>query len=679
MCVRILRRHADRLGYTRNFTIYDDKDSKQIIKRILSAMNLDLKKYPINRFSSAIDSAKNNGWLPERYAKEVSGYEGSINAEVYDRYQKELVASDAMDFGDLLVNAHRLFKQHVDVLKLYQDTIQYVLVDEFQDTNEIQYELMRNLAAPQENLFVVGDDDQSIYAFRGATIANILNFEKDFPNAKVVTLDQNYRSTQSILELAHSVIAKNTKRKPKKLWSDSEQGSPIYSYVGEDEGDEASFVARQVVDLKRNGTSYDDIAIFYRTNAQSRALEEAFMDRGIPYKIFGGLKFYDRKEIKDILAYLRVVVSDADNQAFVRTLNNPPRGIGAKALQGIVDIAKAEQVPLWTAACEFAPRNKNVAGYVALIKELRAALVTESLSALIGKIIDSSGYLKRLSDDKDPTALSRKENLKELQAIALTMENIDSDRLSVVQQFLDRVALSSSADIVEDQQEGGDSSTVSLMTVHLAKGLEFPFVFFTGIEEGLVPHSRSMNSPADIEEERRLCYVGITRAMRRLYLTRARKRGMFSAGDGFGLNGRFREPSRFVFDMPQESLESLGGDFMSSSPFDENTSDDFGFEPVGWARPKKAPRTLGQKLALANSLVSSADSLLKSTPARAQAPLTEITPGVEVLHPTFGKGTVNEVLLAQDGELARSKVSITFAEDTTTRKLVLGKARLSLA
>lgn len=685
MCVRILRRHADRLDYTTSFTIYDDADSKQVIKRLLADMQLDVKKYPINRFRHVIDQAKNQNISAEEYAKNVKGHEASINAEVYDRYQKELRLADAMDFGDLLVNTLKLFKKNTDVLRLYQDMLSFVLVDEFQDTNTIQYDLIKLLSAPQNNLLVVGDDDQSIYAFRGATVANILNFEKDFPQAKTVTLDQNYRSTQSILEVAHHVIARNTKRKKKKLWTDAPPGAPIYSFVGEEESDEAAFVARQIIDLQKNGKSLDSIAIFYRTNAQSRALEEALMDRGIAYKIFGGLKFYDRKEIKDILAYLRMLVSDTDNQAFIRTLNNPTRGIGTKAFQDIVILAKESDQSLWQAACQYAADNKKVAGYVILIEEFRELLGQKSLGELIGIILERSGYMARLKD-ADPATLSRKENLKELQAIALSMELVERDGDKVLQAFLDRVALSSSADLPQDEHESEQTGSVSLMTLHLAKGLEYANVFFTGLEEGLLPHSRSMQSPADIEEERRLCYVGITRAMERLYLTRARKRGMFSAGgESPGLQGRFREPSRFIFDVPEEYVESLGGDFRNAVTYDLNGSDDYAFEPeesfTTWQSRKKdkKSRSIKEKLAFASNLIASADSLIGSGQARAQANLADIMPGVEVIHPTFGHGVVEALYPASSGEPGKSKVEITFTEDSQTKKLILGRARLSLA
>ena len=559
--LRILRRHAHLIGYSDGFVVYDDGDSQALMKNILKEMGVDLKQYKPKYFLSIIDRAKNRMQTAEEFAKEAEGYKGNLAADVYIAYQQALFKANAMDFGDLLLNAVKLLKQEKGILRLYQETLQYVLVDEFQDTNEVQYTLTRLLTAHHRNLLVVGDDDQSIYAFRGATVQNILNFEKDFQDAKVIKLEQNYRSTSNILNAAHAVIEKNRSRKDKKLWTSAECGDLIIDYTAANEGDEAHFLSSEIAQLQNKNVSLNDIAVFYRTNAQSRAIEEEFMRSGLPYRIFGGLKFYERKEIKDIIAYLRIVTNESDNQALLRTINTPPRGIGQQSIKNIERLASDKSINLLDACRIFAQKNKNVARYVSLIEELQTHSRRLSLSKLIHKILELSEYQARLKAISDPTSESRLENLKELAGFAAQLEGQGETPLQVLQYFLDRIALTAGSD-----DTPGNSShhtdithreTISLMTLHLAKGLEFPFVFLTGTEKGLLPHYHSLNDTESIEEERRLCYVGMTRAMKKLYLTRAMARSMFSSGESFGEGGYYRETSPFMFDIPPTLLERV--------------------------------------------------------------------------------------------------------------------------
>ena len=603
--VRMLRHHAHLLGYQNDFSIYDEQDSRSAIKRILKERHISEKEYPLDLFLRGIDRAKNAYISPAKLAQEAATPEAELVAEVYDLYQRALLAANAMDFVDLLVNCTRLLLEFPPVLAFYRDLFHFILVDEFQDTNKIQYLLIKLLGKPRNNVLVVGDDDQSIYSFRGASVENIFQFEKDFPNTKIVTLEQNYRSTESILEAAHAIISKNVERKPKKLWTSSKERSPIFTYVGYDEGDEARFVAAQIAELLKAGRGAEEIAVFYRTNAQSRALEEALMDLGIPYRIYGGLKFYERKEIKDIIGYLRLVVNSSDAEAFLRVINTPARGIGAQTVKVIADHCRSANVSLWEACSEVGKRNAKVQNFVTLLTTLRKLAETATLAELIRAVVDKTGYAKKLEESKDITAESRLDNIKELQAIGLTLQGAGATPWESLKLFLERTSLCSSGDLPSGEsknsaplvealaaapekqppslsqsrgkgqaQEETLPPAISLMTLHLAKGLEFPLVFFTGIEEGLVPHYRSIGDPVAVEEERRLCYVGVTRAMQTLYLSRATKRGMFAVSDEMGISSRFRRPSRFLLDIPQTFLQAKGGgDICCSSSLwgDEDT------------------------------------------------------------------------------------------------------------
>lgn len=707
--LRMLRRHAQLLSYTNDFVVYDEQDSKNVLKQVIKDLGIDEKRFPPQLFSRYIDQCKNAFILPEEAHKRANDFAARQQAEVYERYQRDLLRANAMDFGDLLVNIVLILTKFPDILELYRRHLQFILVDEFQDTNKVQYMFVRLISEPRRNLLVVGDDDQSIYAFRGATIKNILEFERDFPNTKVVKLEQNYRSTAHILSAAHAVIEKNKSRKQKKLWTDQGEGQRIIAHLANDESEEAEFIVRQISARAHAGLPYSKMAIFYRTNAQSRAIEEALVSAGIPYKIYGGLKFYDRKEIKDIIAYLRILVNEQDNVAFARTLNTPPRGIGAQTFQIISDEAAGLSVPLLQAARKVGQKNKAVAGYLNLLDELKTTAQKAPLSELIQDVITKSEYGPKLKTLKDPSSESRLENLQELVAIGRSMEQSAESPFETLRLFLDRVSLTSSSDLPTESQANENLSsaqkpeTVSLMTLHIAKGLEFPLVFLTGMEEGLLPHYRSILDPIAVEEERRLCYVGITRAMEQLFLTRARQRGMFSAGEGFGVSGMLREASRFVHDIPAENIESFGSDFLANESsvsrfrFDDD-EDEYvpqfsreraqrsatpqrGFVAQRGGAGAAAPR---RTIPPPQALLKTADQLKEEkphadwSPGLPEATPDKLAPGVGVVHPTFGKGVVEFVDGNNETNPAKLKIGVKFSGSDEVRKLVFKFAKLSV-
>ena len=693
--LRMLRHNAHLLSYTNQFVVYDDQDTKGVLKQIIKELNINEDRYPLDGFSRAIDRWKNNFVLPAEAGKKTFSVENDLQAQVYARYQELLLAANAMDFGDLLVNAVRVLREFPDVLDYYRRTLHYILVDEFQDTNKVQYMFIRLLAEPRRNLFVVGDDDQSIYGFRGATISNILEFEKDFPATQVVKLEQNYRSTGVILEAAHAVIEKNKSRKAKKLWTSGDKGEKIRTFIGYDENMEAEFIASEIKKLVSNGHKHSQIAVLYRTNAQTRALEESLVRAKVPYKIYGGLKFFDRKEVKDILAYLRLLVNPADNQAFQRVVNTPPRGIGAQAIQAIAEESRRTATPFLNGAVTVAESNKSVKKFVELIVELKAAAKQMRLGQLIGFIVERTEYGPRLALMKDPAAQSRIENLQELESLGRTMEREGHDREEDIKDFLDRISLTSSADLPAEEsgahkpQEKPD--TVSLMTLHLAKGLEFPVVFLSGLEEGLLPHYRSIDDPGAIEEERRLCYVGITRAMQVLYMTRAYYRGMFASGG----SGGARIVSRFAKDVSGTSMtavgteRSQGASFLEGYPrfsFEDEDAEDEGMSSwkrkQGFARKADRPEPrAAMSLDQIRSMLAPADAMAKQpeTPAeyfdKEPAALEQLAAGVRVIHPTFGSGVVEGV----NGSGTSATVAIKFDTFEESKKLVYRFAKLVLA
>ncbi|MFC5773980.1 DNA helicase PcrA [Ectobacillus antri] len=554
MCVRILRRDIDRIGISRNFTILDDSDQMSVVKNILKDRNVDPKKFEPRALLGAISSAKNELITPEQYTKEASPdpYEKMVS-DVYTEYQKRLRKNNALDFDDLIMTTIHLFERVPEVLEFYQRKFQYIHVDEYQDTNRAQYLLVKMIAARFQNLCVVGDSDQSIYRWRGADITNILSFEKDYPNATVIMLEQNYRSTKNILQAANTVINNNVNRKPKNLWTDNEQGSPISYYRAVTEQDEAYFVAKKIRDDIQNGKrSYKDFAVLYRTNAQSRVVEEVFLKSNIPYKIVGGIKFYDRKEIKDILAYLRLIANPQDEISFSRIINVPKRGIGASSIDKIINYGTVNDLPLSDVLeqIDFVGLSSKITKAVGEFHRHMKSWVQQqeylSVTELVEEVLEKTGYRDMLKNERSLEAQARLENLEEFLSVTQNFEAQSEDKSLVA--FLTDLALV--ADIDRVDEEPGSQEEVILMTMHSAKGLEFPVVFIVGMEEGIFPHLRSLMDENEMEEERRLAYVGVTRAEQELYITNAQMRTLYGRTS-------MNPESRFIGEIPQELIQPL--------------------------------------------------------------------------------------------------------------------------
>lgn len=548
-CARFLRFEIEALGiYKKNFVIYDTADAQTLIKNCLKELNLDEKQYAPYAVQSTISNAKNMMLSPEEFARDAGDFFARKVAEIYDVYQQHLLENNALDFDDLLMLAVKVLKEHSDVREKYQDRFQYILVDEYQDTNGAQYQLTTLLAGKYRNLCVVGDADQSIYGWRGADIRNIMDFEKDYPEAAVIKLEQNYRSTKTILNAANSVIEHNIDRKPKELWTNNPQGEKIIHYTASDERDEADFITREVVKQKTLfNASYGDMAVLYRTNAQSRALEEGFMHAGVPYTMVGGLKFYDRKEIKDILAYLRLIYNPEDTVSLMRIINVPKRSLGAVTMNKLAEFADMYNMNLFDAVsapetAPITPKAKHaLTAFAEFIMEMSNLSMQISVHELIEKVMEKSGYVAELEKENKIENQTRLENMQEFLSVAKNFEATSEE--PTLENFLSTVSLVSDIDNADIE---GDS--VTLMTMHSAKGLEFPIVFLAGMEEGLFPHARTLMNEAEIEEERRTCYVGITRAERKLYITNAQRRMIFGRGVSY-------EPSRFISEIPVQYLE----------------------------------------------------------------------------------------------------------------------------
>ncbi len=552
-CVRILRREVTQIGYEPNFAIYDSDDSLALVKRVLRLLNVDEKSWPPRGVRASIDRLKNRGMLPADLAAEGS-LQTKRMREIYQRYQMELRRSNALDFGDLILLTARLFENHPDVLANYQQRWKFVLVDEYQDTNPIQYRLLRLLTASHRNLCVVGDEDQSIYRFREADIRNILDFEKDFPGAHVVRLEQNYRSTQPILSAASAVVANNVERKGKRLYTEKGGGELVRFYEASDERGEAAFVVGELLRLRDSRQSLGSSAIFYRTHAQSRPLEEELLKYNLPYVVVGGTRFYDRAEVKDALAYLRALRNPADTESLLRIVNTPARGIGRATIERVMAAAEEADTTFWDALARGlgglpAAAQKRVAEFVALMQEFARTLTGDSVAQPLAALLDRTGYLRALEAENTIEAEARLENLKELLAAVEEFERANRDTRDtgdesrdLVDLFLEQVTLLSEADSVNSATD-----RVPLMTAHVAKGLEFKHVFVVGLEEGIFPHFASLEDPAAIEEERRLCYVAMTRAMERLTLCNATLRRMHGAT-------RYNAPSRFLAEIPDELI-----------------------------------------------------------------------------------------------------------------------------
>ncbi|MFB5472188.1 DNA helicase PcrA [Enterococcus faecium] len=561
MCVRILRRDVDFIGYNRNFTIIDSSEQLTLMKRILKELNIDPKKYDPRSILGTISQAKNSLQTPQDFAKMQGSYYEEIAAKCYAAYQKELQYNQCMDFDDLIMNTIRLFEEHPDSLTYYQNKFHYIHVDEYQDTNHAQYTLVNLLAGRFRNLCVVGDADQSIYGWRGADMQNILDFEKDYPDAAVILLEQNYRSTKNILSAANQVIENNSNRKPKNLWTENKEGNKITYYRADNERDETRFIVdRMQEEIRSNHRNYGDFAILYRTNAQSRVMEETLLKANIPYKMVGGHKFYDRKEIKDILSYLNVLANPQDSISFERIVNSPKRGIGPGSIEKLRSFASLHEWPLLEAAQNVDLANiggkagQQLGAFGEMIQEVTQMIQYLTVTELTKEVLDRSGYLEDLKIQNTLEAQARIENLEEFLTVTQEFdkqfeqqneEDADApeEKLTV---FLNDLALVSDIDNLEE-----DASQVTLMTLHAAKGLEFPVVFLIGLEEGVFPLSRALMEESELEEERRLAYVGITRAEEALYLTNAFSRTLYG-------RTQYNRPSRFVEEIDQELLEIEG-------------------------------------------------------------------------------------------------------------------------
>ncbi|XJZ27643.1 DNA helicase PcrA [Bacillota bacterium Lsc_1132] len=563
MCVRILRRDIDRIGFNRNFTILDTTDQLSVIKGILKDKNIDSKKFDPRALLGSISSAKNELITTDEYAKMAGGYFEQVVSDVYEEYQKRLRKNQALDFDDLIMTTIHLFQRVPEVLEYYQRKFQYIHVDEYQDSNKAQYLLVKLLASRFRNLCVVGDSDQSIYRWRGADISNILSFEKDYPNATVIFLEQNYRSTKRILLAANKVIEHNMNRKAKNLWTENPEGNKIVYYRADSEQGEAQFVAGKIKELTRDDQyKLSDIAILYRTNAQSRVMEEVLLKSNISYSIVGGTKFYDRKEIKDMLAYLRLISNPDDDISLQRIINVPKRGIGSSSLDKIASFAALHDLSLYKALesielIDLSPKiTKAAIEFRDLIKNYTNMQEFLSVTELVEEVLEKSGYREMLQAEKSLEAQSRLENLDELLSVTKSFEDSSEDKTLVA--FLTDLALVADIDSMDNEDEKDDS--IVLMTLHSAKGLEFPVVFLIGMEEGVFPHSRSLMEEAEMEEERRLAYVGITRAEKNLFLTNAQMRTLFGRTS-------MNPASRFITEIPEDLLEDVQKANKAAAPF----------------------------------------------------------------------------------------------------------------
>jgi DNA helicase II / ATP-dependent DNA helicase PcrA len=661
-CVRILRREASRFGYPSNFSIYDSADSQRLMALVCRELELDARQYPPKAMAAQVSNLKNELEDYESFASRARGPREKALAEAYSEYQRRLVAAGAMDFDDLIMVTVNLFQAFPEVAAAYRRRFRHVLVDEYQDTNHAQYVLVRELVSGGGSLFsdgtdggststatdsdpgegpselcVVGDADQSIYAFRGATIRNISEFEQDYPNATVILLEQNYRSTQNILAAANAVVSRNSGRKPKNLWSDAGDGPPIVGYVANNEHDEAAFVAEEVDRLNDEGLAVPgQVAVFYRTNAQSRVFEEIFIRVGLPYRVVGGVRFYERREVRDLLAYLRLIANPADEVSLRRVLNVPKRGIGERAEEYVAGYASRERISFAQALKApsevpgLAVRSAAaIAGFNALVDDLREQAATGGpVAELVEAVLDRTGYQAALEASEDLQDVTRVENLQEMVSVAREFDGSTPD--GTLADFLERVALVADADEIPDGEEHG--GMVTLMTLHTAKGLEFPVVFLTGMEEEVFPHQRSLTNPRELEEERRLAYVGITRAEQRLYLTRAASRNWWG-------RPAFHSPSRFLSEIPASLIE--------------------------WKRDAAA-------VAAAST---SASARLASRPgvnAVGNRAVPALTPGDRVNHDKFGLGTV----VSADGYGDSAEAKIDFGGDYGVKHLVLRYAPL---
>ena len=633
-CVRILRNHGDRLGYPRSFTIYDQADAVRLVGYVERDLGIDTKRLPPRSVHNQISAAKNEMISAADLAERAMVITERKVAEVYAEYQARLLKAGAMDFDDLLLRAVELFQKNPDVLGQYQRRFEHVLVDEYQDTNRVQNELVLMLGDQHHNVFVVGDQDQSVYRFRGADIRNILQFEEAFPDCTVIVLDQNYRSSQKILDAANTVIANNPNRKPKELWSDKGDGVAIVRYHADDEGDESQWVTSQLHHLHDDlHYRWGDCAIFYRTNAQSRVMEEQLMRVGIPYQVIGGTRFYDRREVKDAVAYLRVVVNPDDEVSLKRILNVPKRGIGDGSVGKLDAWARAKGLPFIGALRRYDDAGvsgraaKGIEAFLALFDDLQEMAEAEGTGPadLLEAILDRSGYLAELEAERSIEAEGRHENLSELVGSAREFETTDA--------FLEQISLVADVDSLDEE----DSSVV-LMTLHSAKGLEYPAVFIIGMEDGVFPHLRALTEPDELEEERRLAYVGLTRAMERLHLSHAWARTLYGAT-------QYNPPSRFLDEIPEHLVEEIQGERRAMRSRRSGSGDRPWTGTGGWASRSAEHR---------ERVVDAA--LKPRAPEPSGADQLGLKAGDDVRHNSFGEG----VILSVRGEGAKAEAVVNF-------------------
>ena len=660
ICVRILRKYIDRLGFTSSFVIFDTTDQKALIKQIIKGQELDDKIFTDKSIQYEISNAKNEMLEPAAYTAKAHGdFRKEKIAEIYKIYQKRLQENNAIDFDDIINFVIKIMMENPDVLEYYSEKFKYVLVDEYQDTNKAQFTLVSLLACKYGNITVVGDNDQGIYSFRGADISNILNFEKDFPGTKIIKLEQNYRCTGNILNAANSVIKNNETKYEKKLWTKNENGELPEVFRGEDEYGEANFVVKKIISLK--STEYyknSDFAILYRTNSQSRVLEQVLVREQIPYKVIGGLKFFERKEIKDALSYLRLIQNTNDNLSLSRIINEPKRGVGNTSLANIEEIAINEGTSMFDIikrADEYGLTRvyANTREFVDCIEKLRAEKENLSISELLSNTLKETGYLQALQNedklDEKLKAESRIDNLDQLLTMAEEFEDEMAD--AGLEEFLEDVALSSDIDNLEEGEE-----TVTLMTLHSAKGLEFPVVFLVGMEEGLFPSYKSISEPNELEEERRLCYVGITRAKERLFMTCSRMRTTYGSTT-------VNQPSRFIKEIPSEYLEGKDDVLEENNSRFEEQERFADYSRLDWSYGNTRKKSLYKENPIKSYKVGdpedigvsatstfqfrSADSFLKSLNNKATAAreidLSAYNAGVKVFHKKFGEGVISKV------------------------------------
>lgn len=640
ICVKILRRFIDRIGFDHSFVIFDTSDQRTLIKECLKDLKIDDKMFTDRIVQFEISNAKNDMKEPEEYEAMVKGdYRREKIASVYNLYQRRLKENNAIDFDDIINYTIKIFKENDDVLDYYTNKFNYILVDEYQDTNKSQFTLIRLLAKAHGNITVVGDNDQGIYSFRGADISNILNFEKDFKGTKIIKLEQNYRCTQNILNVANSVIKNNEVKYKKKLWTENEEGALPTCHVSDDEYDEGRYIVEEINHLRREEYyKYSDFAILYRMNSQSRAIEEILRREDIPYKIVGGLKFYERKEIKDIIAYLRLINNTSDNLALKRIINEPKRGIGKTSLDKIQAISEQTGIPMYQIIKEadqygLSRVYSNAQGFIEVIEDLISKKDEYTITELIKHTLKETGYTKALEDENSIEAENRIENLEEFLTVAVQFEEEEAD--NDLSTFLEGITLSSDIDGMDEEEE-----SVTLMTLHSAKGLEFPVVFLVGMEEGIFPGYKSIGEPKELEEERRLCYVGITRAKNNLYLTCSRQRTMFGSTS-------CNPVSRFVNEIPENMLE--GANEIDSEP--ENKFKDSNYE---WSYGKSGNngKVVSYKVDIPSSkpepsfAFKSAESFLAKLNNKAQGNDTDLSKykeGQRIYHKRFGEGNISKI------------------------------------